>query len=619
MEAKIAATTVVADVSIENTETLGALRRFSGSPIEFWQAYLDALSVVCLARRSLLLARKDGNWQALQQWPPRATGAPADAAQAKRLADTAATRQVAVESMHRAGNSGAALAVRLEVDTADHDMDATVLVILLKEDAADRAHSLLPVLRLAADIPAHYELHREHRKTHGSVERLFDVISLAIRMGNERRFMKAALFLCNELAARFNCDRIALGWLEGAYIKLQAISHIESFDRKMAAAQQLESVMEEAFDQDEDVVYPKQAGSAVVVRAHDLYARTQGAGHLASLPLRVADQPEAVMMAERRSRPFSDTEIWEMRLICDAGATRLSALHHQDRWIGSRLAAYIKTTLDSLWGVNHSLAKLVGLILMATVIILAIVDWPYRVETAFTLRSQDLMFMPAPFDGYLREVHREIGDRVEAGELVVELNTSELTLEEAMAAAEVNRYAREAEKAQAGRLLADMQIALARQKQSEARLELVRHQLANAKVKAPMAGIVVEGDLKKNLGAPVRKGDLLLKIARIDNTYVELEVDQVDIHEIDVGHLGELAFVGRPDLRFPFTIDRIEPVATLKEGKNIFLARAAVNADFEEWWRPGMGGTAKIDVGDRSLLWILTHDTSRFLQRVFWL
>jgi len=164
-----------------------------------------------------------------------------------------------------------------------------------------------------------------------------------------------------------------------------------------------------------------------------------------------------------------------------------------------------------------------------------------------------------------------------------------------------------------------MQIALARQRQSAARLDLVRDHLAHAQLRAPMTGVVVEGELKKNLGGPVKKGDLLLKIARLDSTYVEIEIDQTDIHETAPGRRGELAFVGRPDLKVALVIERIEPMSTMKDGRNVFLARARIDAEVQSWWRPGMGGTAKIDAGDRSLLWVLTHRSLRFLQRALWL
>jgi multidrug resistance efflux pump len=251
--------------------------------------------------------------------------------------------------------------------------------------------------------------------------------------------------------------------------------------------------------------------------------------------------------------------------------------------------------------------------------VLALLPWPYRIDAPITLRSKDILFIPAPFDGFLRNAHIEVGDTVSAGALLVELDTRELVLEEGMAAADALRNAREAEKAQAARQLADMQIALARQQQSVSKLELIRHQLANAQIRAPFAGVVVEGELKKNLGAPVRKGDLLVKLAHTGDTYVELEIDQVDVHEVSVGMRGEFAFVGRPDLRYPMVIERVDPASTMREGRNVYLARARIEADFQPWWRPGMGGSARLMAGERSIIWLLTHRTVRYLRQVFWI
>jgi multidrug efflux pump subunit AcrA (membrane-fusion protein) len=213
----------------------------------------------------------------------------------------------------------------------------------------------------------------------------------------------------------------------------------------------------------------------------------------------------------------------------------------------------------------------------------------------------------------------EVGDAVRADTVMLELDTRELVLEESMALAEDLRLRREAEKSQAGRQFGDMQVALARQQQSASKLELLRHQLAHAKVMAPFEGVVIEGDLKKNLGAPVRKGDLLLKLASIGDTYLEIEIDQVDVHAVTPGMRGEFAFVGRPELRYPIVVERIDPVATQREGRNVFLARARTDAAYQPWWRPGMGGAARLDAGQRSLLWVMTQRTVRYLRHVFWL
>ena len=95
--------------------------------------------------------------------------------------------------------------------------------------------------------------------------------------------------------------------------------------------------------------------------------------------------------------------------------------------------------------------------------------------------------------------------------------------------------------------------------------------------------------------------------------------DQTDIHEAAPGRRGVLAFVGRPDLKVALLIERIEPVSTMKDGRNYFLARARVVDSVQDWWRPGLGGTARIEAGDRTLLWVLSHRTVRFIQKALWL
>lgn len=597
-------------------DALADLGRFSGPSAEFWPLYLATLSQSLSMRRGLLLLRSPGaSWRAACQWPANASGQASDAGLILHLAEAAIALAGAAS-----GQAGAGLGASLRSlpSHAEAGTEAAVLVLLC--EATDTLLAAkLPLLRLALETPEQFELRHTLRMVAGNAERLHEAVDLANRLGDEDHFVRAAMLLCGALAARFGCDRVSLGWLDGELVRLQAISNIEKFDRSMAAAQALENLMEEALDQDCEIVVPAPAGSVAVARSHLEYARTQGVGHLLSLPLRVGGQPLAVLTAERRNTAFDEAQAWELRLIAGLVASRLGTLQQRERGLGARWADAARSGLGHFWGVEHSLAKLAALTSVAALLVAALLPWPYRIDAAATLRSDDMVFVPAPFDGFLRQVQVEIGDKVKQGAPTVSLDTRELLLEESMAAAEVGRFEREADKARALGQLADMQIALARQQQSGARLELVRDHLAHAQLRAPMTGVVVEGELKKSLGGPVKKGDLLLKIARLDSTYVEVEIDQTDIHETAPGRRGELAFVGRPDLKVALVIERIEPMSTMKDGRNYFLARARVDAEVQSWWRPGMGGTAKIDAGERSLLWVLTHRSLRFLQRALWL
>ena len=621
---------------------LAELAAFAGDAQAFWPAYLEAVALAFAARRVLLLARDaERGWQPNAQWPQGAPDQPGDALRILRLADGAVDETPWIESPSTGASASAevpapapAVAARLASDTLPAGQDAVVVILprppIPGAQAVD-AVMLVALADLAVSIPAQYARMRAlaiqppqqaatdpaHDAAAGA-ERLYDVLQLSIRLGAETRFMRAALTFANELAVRFGCDRVALGWVKTRYVRLTAVSHVEKFDRRANASRELESAMEEALDQNIELAWPVEADSRTVVRAHETYARTQGSGHLVSIPLKVDQVAVAVLTLERRARAFDAREIWELRLIGEASARQLLHLHDTDRWLGARALARLVAWRDLMLGPSYTAWKLAGVGLAVLIAMLAILPWPYRIDTPIALRSKDILFIPAPFDGYLRSAHIEVGDAVRTGTLMVELDTRELVLEEAMAAADAVRYAREAEKAQAARQLADMQIALARQQQSASKLELIRHQLAHAQLRAPFAGVVVEGELKKNLGAPVRKGDLLVKLAHTGDTYVELEIDQADVHEVSIGMRGQFAFVGRPDLKYPLVVERIDPASAMREGRNVYLARARIEADFQPWWRPGMGGSARLEAGERSIIWLLTYRTVRYLRQVFW-
>ena len=625
---------------------LAELAAFSGDAKEFWPAYLEAIAFAFEARRVLLLAQDAiQGWQPQAQWPLGATDEPGDALRILELADRALDESPwidgdislpQVRSTDGPSLTGVpAISALLSKEVLLEGQSAAVVVLPLAASvhaqSVDR-HTLLKLAQLAIAIPKQYALARagslapsntsnqnRSEENPDGAERLYDVLQLSLRLGAETRFMRGALSLSNELAVRFGCERVALGWVDSRYVRLTAISHVEKFDRRANASRELESAMEEALDQDSEIVWPVDADTRTVTRAHETYSRTQGSGHALSVPLRVDSVVVAILTLERRSGPLTSHEMWELRLIGDACARHLLYLHDTDRWIGARLSARFVAIRNMLLGPSYTAWKLAGFGLVLLIALLALVPWPYRIDTPLALRSKDILFIPAPFDGYLRNALIEVGDTVRAGDLLVELDTRELVLEESMALADAVRYAREAEKAQAVRQLAEMQIALARQQQAVSKLDLIRHQLAHAQLRAPFAGVVVEGELKKNLGAPVRKGDLLVKLAHTGDTYVELEIDQSDIHEVSVGMKGQFAFVGRPDLRYPLVIERIDPASTMREGKNVYLARGRIEASFQPWWRPGMGGSARLDAGERSVIWLLTYRSVRYLRQLFWI
>ncbi len=600
------------------------IRRFTGPPGEFWPAFLEGCTRLAAARLGLLLVREgaDGSWKNFCLWPGDARGVLKASGLDSRIEEISAASARdghAWETTGQEKSSGIApgiiLGVRLVL--GDEERVGVAVFVFDKTDGVSPEEVILR-LKLVADTPAIYQSGRLLRQSRADVVQFAEALDLMVLLNAEKRYLATAMTFCNEVASRYQCACVSLGWLKDGYVRLQAISHMERFEKKMDVVQSLEAAMEEAFDQDEEIVLPQLEGSTSVVRDHEAFSSGQGVQYMVSLPIRLDGEPVGVLSCERAKEAFSEIDVRGLRVLCDQAARRLGDLKRSDRWFGARLAVSARETLSRFFGIEHTFAKCMGIFACVILAIFLFGYWNYRVEAPFILKTDDLAYLPAPFDGYIADVPVEVGDLVSKGELLLTLDTRELLLEESTAIANQIRYSREAEKARAENALAEMKIAQALADQAKAQLGLVRYHLNNAKIRAPFSGIVVEGDLKEMLGAPVRKGDVLFKVALIQKMYVELDIDERDVHEVAAGRTGEIAFVSRPHLKFPIKVERIEPVSVAKEEGNVFIARSIFTGEVADWWRPGMSGVAKVNVGKRNIMWIFTHRTVDFLRIFFW-
>ena len=604
-------------------DDLERLRRFSGPPNEFWPAFLDGMARLAGARLGFLLVKgqEDGSWRYLGLWPAgsrRTAKTSGLESKVEKIAEESILNGYAWEEIKKVQDSrkkGAIVGVRLELEEEER---VSVAVFLTENDSGPSAEEVATRLKLVADTPAVYQLGRVAHQAKMDVVQFAEGLDVMVLLNEEKRYMAAAMTFCNEVASRYRCERVSLGWLQGDYVRLQAMSHMEKFEKKMDAVQSLEAAMEEAFDQDEEILWPRTEIGGAVTRDHESFSKEQGSQYLVSLPIRLDDAPVGVLTCERSNEPFSEDVIRGLRLLCDQAARRLGDLKEHDRWFGARMMATAREGLGRLWGVEHTLVKLIGVLVCVALAVLLFGKMTYRVEAPFILKTDDLAYLPAPFDGYIDEVEVKVGDIVQEGSVLLKLDTRELLLEESTAIANQNRYVREAEKARTEKALAEMKIAQALEQQARARLDLVRYHLAHAEVKAPFAGIVVEGDLEELLGAPVKKGDVLFKVALLEKMYAELKIDERDVHEVVEEASGEISFVSRPNLEFPIVVERVDPVAVTEEEGNVFLVRGVFSGEIAQWWRPGMSGVAKINVGKRNILWILTHRTIDFLRIFLW-
>jgi hypothetical protein len=473
-------------------------------------------------------------------------------------------------------------------------------------------------LILANDLAVDFIRRRSSRNSLEAAD-AFDILYTAAMVYEQSKFIAAAMTLCNEVAARYACSQVSLGFLQdNGMVKLTAISHVSNFDTKMEAVLSLEKVMEECVDQDRELLFPVPQNHDVIVRAHEDHARDKQGVFMCTVPVKSGGKIKAVLCCEREKHPFSLTEARVLSLAGDMTIHRLLELKEQEKWFGARLLNGFRRKASSIIGVEHTGLKLVALTISLILLALFAIRVTHRVEVNFVLKSDKMAFITTPYDGFVSEVHYEIGDEVEKGKLLILLDQESLLLEKAAAIADYKSYEREAEKSRADQNYANMLVNQAKAERAKARLDMVEYRLQQAEIKAPFDSVVVDGEWKEKLNAPVRQGDVLVKVAQLSSIFIELQIDQKDISFVESGMSGEFAFISDPEKHFDMVVEEVYPVAIPQRTRLVINAQAEILSERESWWRPGMTGVAKINAQKRSLWWILTHKTADTIRRFLW-
>src|ERR1700722_15626590 len=282
---------------------LAALRHFNGSPAEFWPAFLaSALDLTGADKLTLLIRPAPGQaWRRMLEWPAQPEPSRLFSIFAAQIEDFAGRAfsdgrlTALIDPKDRSPSGNFSIGSRIVLPQAE---DCVILGVI--SEVNERAARGATVrLGLAASVPEFYQSSLAARQNASKVERLTSALDLSVSVGGENRFFPTALIFCNRVAAQFKCDRVSIGWLERGIVRLRAVSRMEVFDRQMTAAQGLEMAMEEAMDQDDEIIWPVPPAATFVARDHAEFAAREKAGHLCSLPLRVGERAVGIVTCER--------------------------------------------------------------------------------------------------------------------------------------------------------------------------------------------------------------------------------------------------------------------------------------------------------------------------------
>jgi hypothetical protein len=607
---------------------LDRLSRFQGPPEQF---LLTLLAVQCqLARAAagaILRLGRDGRPEVLSVYPPLEKGSTAPvwlaqaAEQAARVIESAAT---AVAALHTAeslyGQPAQEHVILVPLTSATLQGVRGVEAFHLEAGNPAAVAAAVERLEMTSSLLSLYEMRLTLQRRQYDLQRLSTAINVMAAVNEHEKFSAASMTFCNEAASAYGAERVSFGVLKNRYVHVKATSHTEKFSRKMELIQHIESAMEECLDQDLEVLHPAPPESSIVSRATGELAQRHGPSAIVSLPLRHEDKPVAVLTLERSTdKPFGLEEIESARLLCNLASPRLMNLYARDRWFGARAAATCRKGLAVLLGPEKTWIKLVVIGVLAAALFVTFVKGAYQAKAPVVLQATEQQVVPAPFDGFLKEVYVEPGDAVVGGKTVLaQLDTADLRLQQASAMAERATHVQESAKAMGEAKIAEAQIADAAANKATAQIDLLTHRIEQARIVAPVDGVVLTGDLKRQLGSPVQTGKTLFEVAPVQALRAELSVPESEIADMKVGQEGEFIATAMPSTHVRFIVERIDPVAVVLKQHNVYTARARLVGDVPTELRPGMEGLAKVSIGQRRYAWLWTRSLRNWLRMKLW-
>ena len=466
---------------------------------------------------------------------------------------------------------------------------------------------------------AAFSAYRKADASEKSLREISRVVDLGLIIGESAHFGEAANRLCNELESELSAMRVTLGWRKKGLMELVATNHGGRLRNDTEIAAALSRAMDEAAEQDCEVGNPAIKG-AEINRQHKVFSESHGNCQIVSLPLRKDGEVHGSVTVEypQESEGISQERIDALRVVLDLVSPQLITLQHKSGWVGARAWRSARRRFASLLGYRHTGWKLAGVIVLLGFLLSCVIPITHKVKAPFVLRTEASADLTAPFSGYIDTVLVNVGDVVSEGDLLVTLDRRELVMQRTELNAERDRNLSDVRRYEAEGDLSQMKLSQLAIEQADAKLQVLDYRLARTEIRAPFTGVIVEGDLKERLSSPTQVGEVLMRIVEIKDTYAELQVDERDIHFLEKEMEGEMAFTSRPEEKFDVTLAQYEPVAVIKETGTYFRVRVNVSETPEDWWRPGMSGVCKVEIGKRSVAWVYLHRTWEFVRMKLW-
>lgn len=245
-------------------------------------------------------------------------------------------------------------------------------------------------------------------------------------------------------------------------------------------------------------------------------------------------------------------------------------------------------------------------------------DLDFTIEVVGDLRPSVQVDVKAEISGRVKKIQPSIGATIKRGEIVVELDDTDLLTEKASTKIEIDGATLSLEKAaladgrakqlvaedliakaDADNLRLDASIAKNNLEKAVKKLQSVEDKLSKTRIAAPITGTVinlpiVEGQVVVG-GPSVSTGTLLLTLANLSEMLISTHVNEVDVTRMKEGQPVQVTVDAFEGMDLTGAVHFIAPVASVRNNIKGFAVDVLVSRS-DPRIRPGMSANVKVPI-----------------------
>lgn len=511
---------------------------------------------------------------------------------------------------------------------------------------ADSAHHCRRALSRLSTKPSTDQQNRQSALL--SFHKDLEMCGTAYRVANEGRRLAS-------------CDRVTVLLSRRKRLRVEAVSGVAVIDRRANSVAAAEAFAERAIVLGRPIVLPDQTPlPGQIAEPLDHYLDESNVASVTVVPIRRPQEnsathpgldpldlsdPLGVILFESFSASDSDAISDSLNEISrEAGVALSNAMEHH-RIFGRRA---LQVLGDWFGGRSLPYAAMAMILMTASLIAALLIQVDHKVIATGYAEPAIQQNVFARTEGIVREILVRDGQTVTAGEPIARLENADLETKAESITGEIQTTAERlasirsilldssTDPKQASRMAIQQRQLQSELSNLENRLQLIRNQISELEIKAPIDGTVAGWQLKRKLlNRPVGRGSHLLTIVCDEGPWqLRLEIPDQDAAEVITttsgGTLPDVEFVSasHPQSTFAATLESIGSAARRNEnGLNVVDAIASIHFssdqsdrdDLERFakneTRLGVETTAKINCGRRSLISSWFGDVADFHNR----